>query len=55
MTAPVPPDADRPSQPRLADHVLSVALPLAVIGLGVALSVSGFGRALIDVCRAALP
>ena len=41
---------------RLSDHIASVALPLAVIALGVALSV-GPGRlqAFVDLCRSALP
>lgn len=41
---------------RLSDHLASLALPLAVIALGVALSI-GPGRlqTLVDLCRAALP
>ncbi len=41
---------------RLSDHLASLALPLGVIALGVALSVgSDHVRAFVDLCRAALP
>lgn len=42
-----------PTKARRADLVLSVVLPLAVIGLGVALSVgTDFGPAFVDLCLA---
>ncbi len=41
---------------RLSDHLASLALPLGVIALGVALSAgSDQVRAFVDLCRAALP
>lgn len=41
---------------RLSDHIASVLLPLAVIALGVALSVGpGHLQAFVDLCRSALP
>lgn len=55
MPDPARPEQDPTDRARRADHVLSLALPLAVIGFGVALSVSGVGRLLVDICRAALP
>jgi len=48
-----PPPTDRPAA-RRSDLVLSVLLPLAVIGLGVALSAGGAGAAFLDLCRTAL-
>ena len=41
---------------RLSDHMASLALPLAVIAFGVALSAGSDGvRAFVDLCRTALP
>ena len=41
---------------RLSDHLASLALPIAIIALGVALSVGSDGvRAFVDLCRTALP
>ncbi|MCM5556700.1 hypothetical protein [Pleomorphomonas sp. JP5] len=41
---------------RLSDHLASLALPLAVIAFGVALSAGSDGvRAFVDLCRTALP
>ena len=41
---------------RLSDHLASLALPFAVIALGVALSVGPDNvRAFVDLCRTALP
>ena len=41
---------------RLSDHLASLALPIAIIAFGVALSVgSDEVRAFVDLCRAALP
>lgn len=41
---------------RLSDHLASLALPLAVIALGVALSAGSDGvQAFVDLCRTALP
>ena len=58
MSRPVP--APRPGEPapprRRGDLVLSVLLPLAVIGLGVALSVGHDGlAAMVDLCLSVLP
>jgi hypothetical protein len=41
---------------RRADYLASLALPLAVIAFGVALSVgAGNMQAFVDLCRSALP
>lgn len=41
---------------RLSDHLASLALPLAVIAFGVALSAgSDRVQAFVDLCRSALP
>lgn len=41
---------------RLSDHLASLALPMAVIAFGVALSAGSDGvRAFVDLCRSALP
>ena len=58
MSRPVP--APRPGETapprRRGDLVLSVLLPLAVIGLGVALSVGQDGlAAVVDLCLSVLP
>lgn len=49
-----PPDPHRPeAASRRSDLVLSVVLPLAVIAVGVALSIGGAGSAMLALCRAA--
>lgn len=48
------PPPSRSPAPRRSDLVLSVLLPLAVIGLGVALSAGGAGAAFLALCRTAL-
>jgi hypothetical protein len=49
-------DKRGPKAPRFSDHLASLALPIAVIAFGVALSVgSDEVRAFVDLCRAALP
>ena len=41
---------------RLSDHLASLALPLAVIAFGIALSAGSDNvRAFVDLCRSALP
>lgn len=41
---------------RLSDHMASLALPLAVIAFGAALSAGSDGvRAFVDLCRTVLP
>lgn len=47
---------DQDKSARLSDYLASVALPLAVIAFGIALSAGSENlRAFVDLCRSALP
>lgn len=47
---------DKGKKARVSDYLASVALPLAVIAFGVALSAGSENlRAFVDLCRSALP
>lgn len=49
-------EKDATKRGRLSDHLASLALPLAVIAFGVALSAGSDNiRAFVDLCRTALP
>ncbi len=49
-------DKNTTKRARLSDHLASLALPLAIIAFGVALSAgSDDVRAFVDLCRTALP
>ncbi|SFM56585.1 hypothetical protein SAMN05192571_102306 [Pleomorphomonas diazotrophica] len=49
-------EKDTTKRIRLSDHLASLALPIAVIAFGVALSAGSDGvRAFVDLCRSALP
>ncbi|CAI9414290.1 hypothetical protein ANOBCDAF_03165 [Pleomorphomonas sp. T1.2MG-36] len=50
------PETGSTRRTRLSDHMASLALPLAVIAFGAALSAGSDGvRAFVDLCRTALP